>query len=118
MTEEKYKFSDFKPDRILSNNTNRKTITIVGKFPSLSTENQAIILLEKSAFTEENTAPGGLFTVDTGFKEEFVNVSITEDNTQRPTSYISCSTGYLRQLSVLPKTRPQRHQGQCYLPGH
>jgi Scavenger mRNA decapping enzyme (DcpS) N-terminal len=78
MTEEKYRFSDFKPDRILSNNTSRKTITIVGKFPSLSTENQAIILLEKSAFTEENTSAGGIFAVDTEFKEEFVNVSNLE----------------------------------------
>lgn len=43
---------NFRPDRILSNNTRGKTIAILGKFEEES-EQQGIVILEKKAFTKE-----------------------------------------------------------------
>lgn len=44
---------EFVPGSILSNNTRGKTISVLGKFPKLSETNEAIVILEKKAFTQE-----------------------------------------------------------------
>jgi hypothetical protein len=82
MSSNKYEFSQFKPSRILSNNTNRKSAIIVGHFTNLSSTDQAILILEKSAFAEKNLKTAvadeqesqGIFSEDTKITEEFVNV--------------------------------------------
>lgn len=43
----------FVGEQLLSNNTRGKTISILGKFPSVSADDKAIVILEKKAFTEE-----------------------------------------------------------------
>lgn len=53
-----YDISQFLPDRILSIDSTRKSVTVLGKFKDLSEEHQAIIILEKSAFTEEQVLSG------------------------------------------------------------
>lgn len=51
-----YDLKNFKLSKILSNNTNRKTIVLLGAFEKLPGEELALIILEKLAFTEENVA--------------------------------------------------------------
>lgn len=43
---------DFEPTKILSNNSNRKTICVLGKFKD-KPEHNAIVLLEKKAFADK-----------------------------------------------------------------
>ncbi|XP_018324631.1 m7GpppX diphosphatase [Agrilus planipennis] len=53
--------SDFKVDKILHNNTSRKTVCVQGSFKEL--DGPAIVLLEKTAFQEEHvTNESGLFS--------------------------------------------------------
>lgn len=72
-----YDLSKFQPDRLLSNNTDRKTVCVLGKFQHLSGEDQAIIILEKSAFTEEQVLSGdtqkNFFQFVATLNKEFVN---------------------------------------------
>lgn len=71
-----YDLSKFQADRILSNNTERKTVCVIGKFPELSEEDQAIIILEKSAFTEEQILSADVqknFFQFVTLNKEFVN---------------------------------------------
>lgn len=51
-----YDLKKFKLSKILSNNTNRKTVVLLGAFPDLSEDDLALVILEKSAFTEENVS--------------------------------------------------------------
>lgn len=56
-TEKSYDLSKFCIDRILTNNTKSKTITILGKFPSQQNDKEtepAIVIFEKGAFTASN----------------------------------------------------------------
>lgn len=70
-------FSSFKAERILNNNTRGKTVAVLGKFPKLSDTNQAVVILEKSAFTEPQLLATGtnqtLFELATKLNKEFVN---------------------------------------------
>jgi hypothetical protein len=50
---DKLKLKDFVFGRVLSANQSRKTIFVLGKFPNLSEENQAIITIENIGFTED-----------------------------------------------------------------
>lgn len=72
-----YDLSKFQPDRLLSNNTDRKTVCVLGKFTDRSAEEQAIIILEKSAFTEElvltTNTQENFFQFVATLKQEFVN---------------------------------------------
>ncbi|CAM6031324.1 unnamed protein product, partial [Sphagnum compactum] len=66
----------FLPDRILSINANRKTVCVLGKFKNLSDEN-AILILEKSAFKEEEIVNAeqekNIFNVVKSLENLFVN---------------------------------------------
>lgn len=48
------KLNQFKLDRILFNDSAKKTIGLLGKFENISDVDQGIVILEKLAFTEEN----------------------------------------------------------------
>lgn len=72
-----YDLSKFQPDRLLSNNTDRKTVCVLGKFTEKSEDDQAIIILEKSAFTEEQVLSAdtqkNFFQFVATLNKEFVN---------------------------------------------
>lgn len=65
-----YDLKNFKLSKILSNNTSRKTCVLLGKFKD--SEEQALLILEKSAFTESDV------TTDDNEKSYFVNFSKVE----------------------------------------
>lgn len=67
-----YDLKNFTLTKILSNNTSRKTVVCLGTFKDLSEEDLALIILEKTAFTEENVA------TDTD-KSYFVNFKTVEN---------------------------------------
>ncbi|XP_058461501.1 m7GpppX diphosphatase [Malaya genurostris] len=52
-TDSRFKLEYFEPTRILSNNSTHKSVTLLGHFANLSHDDYAIIVLEKTAFTEE-----------------------------------------------------------------
>lgn len=49
-----YKLTDFKLEKILNNNTNRKLVCLLGTFPSISDTEKVVIILEKTCFAEKN----------------------------------------------------------------
>lgn len=49
-----FNLKKFDVSRILFNDATRKTIGLLGKFPYLSEEDQAIVIFEKLAFTDES----------------------------------------------------------------
>ncbi|KAF5287297.1 hypothetical protein FQR65_LT02170 [Abscondita terminalis] len=64
--------SDFKLDKILHNNTNRKAICLQGSFAD--TEGAAIVMLEKTSFTEDAFTPkSDYFTEKSSMKKIFHN---------------------------------------------
>lgn len=63
--------SQFKFERILSENPTSKSVVVFGRFPSDSKDDFAVILAEKMAFTKE--AIEKLFTEDTTFTHNFQN---------------------------------------------
>ena len=68
---QKHTPSQFKFDRILSENPTSKSIAVTGKFPEDSKDNFAVILAEKLAFTKESIE--NLFTEKTTFTHNFQN---------------------------------------------
>ena len=48
------KLNQFKLERILFNDSAKKTIGLLGKFENVSDADQGIVILEKLAFAEEN----------------------------------------------------------------
>lgn len=72
-----YDFSKFKLEKILSNNTTRKVIYVLGSFPDISEADRAIVLLEKTAFRETDVADNdearSYFSRKTLLKTEFIN---------------------------------------------
>ncbi|XP_063698404.1 m7GpppX diphosphatase [Culicoides brevitarsis] len=72
-----YDLSQFRGERLLSNNTDRKTVCVLGKFPQLSQEDQAIVILEKNAFTEEQILTAdrekNFFQFISTLNKEFIN---------------------------------------------
>lgn len=88
MAENTYDLSTFHLKRILSNNTKSKAITVLGTFPSQQSpesNDQAIVVLEKTAFTDddvntlmvdhddENGMQRRYFSVETKLEQEFIN---------------------------------------------
>lgn len=63
--------SAFKVDKILSNNTNRKTVCLQGTFEAL--EGVGVIVLEKTAFEEDNLKDGDYFANSSSLKKQFHN---------------------------------------------
>lgn len=62
---------DFILEKILNNNTNRKTVCVLGKFKDKS--GVALVILEKNAFKEEDLGNEGYFSVDTEVTTFFEN---------------------------------------------
>lgn len=64
--------SAFQLEKILHNNTNRKTVCLKGKFASKNGD--ALVLLEKTAFAEENLKEdSGFFTKYSSLEKVFHN---------------------------------------------
>lgn len=71
-----FDLSKFVPSRILSNSTNKKVVCVLGKFINLSEENSAIVILEKTAFTEKQLTSNdeySYFTIKSRLHEAFFN---------------------------------------------
>lgn len=80
-----YDFSKFQLDSILSNATNRKMITCLGRFLDLSSTDQAIVLFEKNPFDERHfktnhggALPGDEVVVDDGSGDGLINDVVVE----------------------------------------
>ncbi|KAJ2943070.1 hypothetical protein O0L34_g18761 [Tuta absoluta] len=71
VTEASFELKDFIPEKILNNNTNRKTVCVLGKFKDKS--GVGLILLEKNAFKEEELDNSGYFSVDCELRTFFQN---------------------------------------------
>ncbi|GBP26835.1 m7GpppX diphosphatase [Eumeta japonica] len=65
------KLKDFVPEKILSNNTNRKTVCVLGKFESRP--GVVLVILEKNAFKEDELNKDGYFSVENEVKTLFEN---------------------------------------------
>lgn len=70
VTEQLLHLKDFTLNKVLQNNTNRKTICVLGNFKDKSGE--ALILLEKNAFKEDELNDG-YFSADTDLRTFFQN---------------------------------------------
>ncbi|KAH8264213.1 hypothetical protein KR038_004508 [Drosophila bunnanda] len=78
-----YDLSKFRLKRILSNNSVRKSISLLGTFPDLSETDDAIVVFEKNAYresdvatqsnSEESPKKPSYFTADLKVDTEFVN---------------------------------------------
>lgn len=78
-----FQLSQFELVRILSNNSTHKSVALLGHFGDLSREQQAIVTLEKTAFTEgqlqTTTTTAGesernsFFTSKSQLRTEFIN---------------------------------------------
>lgn len=63
--------SEFIPEKILNNNTNRKTVCLVGKFKDK--DGVALVLLEKNVFKEEELDESGYFSAKCELRTFFQN---------------------------------------------
>ncbi|XP_017044213.1 m7GpppX diphosphatase [Drosophila ficusphila] len=78
-----YDLSKFRLKRILTNNSVRKSISLLGTFPDLSETDDAIVVFEKNAYRESDVATGApseeppkkpsYFNADLKVDTEFVN---------------------------------------------
>lgn len=71
VSDNQLELKDFIPEKILNNNTNRKTVCIQGKFRGKS--GVALILLEKNVFKEDELTDKGYFSSDTELETFFQN---------------------------------------------
>ncbi|CAG9572641.1 unnamed protein product [Danaus chrysippus] len=71
VTETDLKLKDFIPSKILNNNTNRKTVCVLGNFRNKS--GVALIILEKNAFKEDHLDSKGYFSEDCELATFFQN---------------------------------------------
>lgn len=65
------KLKDFIPEKVLNNNTNRKTVCVQGKFNDKI--GVGLIILEKNAFKEEELNRNGYFSEDSELRTLFQN---------------------------------------------
>ncbi|GAB0096431.1 m7GpppX diphosphatase [Sergentomyia squamirostris] len=67
-------FTHFKLKRILNSNSGSKIVSLLGYLTDLSDEKEAVVILEKKAFTESDlTSKEGFFSSSTSFRKEFTN---------------------------------------------
>lgn len=73
VNEHQVELKDFVVEKILNNNTNRKTVCVVGKFKNKS--GVALISFEKNAFKEEELSESedGYFSSETNLRTFFQN---------------------------------------------
>lgn len=74
-----FRLSQFELVRILNSNSTHKSVALLGHFRDLSREDQAIVTLEKTAFTEAQLQTGeserntSFFTTKSQLRTEFIN---------------------------------------------
>lgn len=61
-----YDLAHFKPIRILNNNSTHKSVSLLGHFGNLSRDDYAIIVLEKTAFTEGQLVQSSVTKANSG----------------------------------------------------
>ncbi|XP_026324530.1 m7GpppX diphosphatase [Hyposmocoma kahamanoa] len=71
VNENQLKLEDFIPEKVLNNNTNRKTVCVQGKFKDKT--GVGLIVLEKNAFKEEELDENGYFSEDSELRTLFQN---------------------------------------------
>lgn len=69
--ESQLELKDFIPTNIINNNTNRKTVCVLGNFKDKS--GVALVLLEKNAFKAEELDSNGYFSAESELKTFFQN---------------------------------------------
>lgn len=78
-----YDLAHFEPVRILNNNSTHKTVSLLGHFGNLSRDSYAIIVLEKTAFSEaqlRNNSCREVTTADTAVEKSTTTSSESESN--------------------------------------
>lgn len=115
----KFQLSQFELVRILSNNSTQKSVALLGHFRDLSRENQAIVTLEKTAFTEaqlqtstsESDSSSSFFTTKSQLRTEFLNdvygnflcLADPEINQLKVTIIYPASEKHIVKFSAQPK---------------
>lgn len=113
----KFQLSQFELVRILSNNSTQKSVALLGHFRDLSRENQAIVTLEKTAFTEaqlqtsESDSSSSFFTTKSQLRTEFINdiygnflcLADPEINQLKVTIIYPASEKHIVKFSAQPK---------------
>lgn len=118
----KFQLSQFELVRILSNNSTHKSVALLGHFRDLSRENQAIVTLEKTAFTEgqlqtsttkksESDSSSSFFTTKSQLRTEFINdvygnflcLADPEINQLKVTIIYPASEKHIVKFSAQPK---------------
>lgn len=78
-----YDLAHFEPVRVLNNNSTHKTVSLLGHFGNLSRDSYAIIVLEKTAFTEaqlRNNSCREVTTANSGVEKTTSSSSESESN--------------------------------------
>lgn len=113
----KFQLSQFELVRILSSNSTQKSVALLGHFRDLSRENQAIVTLEKTAFTEaqlqtsESDSSSSFFTTKSQLRTEFINdvygnflcLADPEINQLKVTIIYPASEKHIVKFSAQPK---------------
>lgn len=116
----KFQLSQFELVRILSINSTQKSVALLGHFRDLSPENQAIVTLEKTAFTEaqlqtstasESDSSSSFFTTKSQLRTEFINdiygnflcLADPEINQLKVTIIYPASEKHIVKFSAQPK---------------
>lgn len=113
----KFQLSQFELVRILSNNSTHKSVALLGHFRDLSREHQAILTLEKTAFTEvqlqtsSESDSSSFFTTKSQLRTEFINdvygnflcLSDPEINQLKVTIIYPASEKHIVKFSAQPK---------------
>lgn len=113
----KFQLSQFELVRILSCNSTHKTVALLGHFRDLSADQQAIVTLEKTAFTEgqlQTTAESSersFFTTKSQLRTEFINdvygnflcLADPEINQLKVTIIFPASEKHIVKFSAQPK---------------
>lgn len=115
----KFQLSQFELVRILSSNSTQKSVALLGHFRDHSREDQAIVTLEKTAFTEaqlqtstsESDSSSSFFTTKSQLRTEFINdvygnflcLADPEINQLKVTIIYPASEKHIVKFSAQPK---------------
>lgn len=90
--------SNFKLTSILQNNTNRKSVCLKGIFENR--EGDALVLLEKTAFTEENLQPNSDYFTSKSYLEKVFQNDIYGDFKYFPKLDLNCMSNVCFLLEI------------------
>lgn len=121
-TSNKFQLNQFELVRVLNNNSGHKTVSLLGHFGDLSRDNYAIVLLEKTAFTEKqiqtqqgeserNVRQDSFFSERSQLRTEFINdiygnflcVADPEINQLKVTIIYPATEKHIVKFSAQPK---------------